>query len=81
MSKEEQFFNEIKDSYLKLFGDDEPTNTPFALGSMVVLFEMDYLEGEESFGMLRTGSRLAALGMAREAIYWLLPNEDLDDLD
>ena len=70
------FCERVRAAYLEIYGDDGlETDEPFSLGTVAVLMAANYLNGELSSILIWDGSRLECLGLAREAIYYLLPNE------
>lgn len=72
-----RFSERVRDAYQEIYGSDGlETNEPFTIGTCLVLLAADYLDGGTSSVMVYDGRRLEALGLAREAVYFLLPNED-----
>lgn len=72
------FCNRVRDAYLEIYGADglDTHDDPFTIGTCLVLMVADFINGETSSIMVRHGRNLEALGLAREAIYYLLPSED-----
>ena len=71
-----EFCGRVRDAYLDIYGSDGlETDEPFHIDNIMVLATAQFLDGEESTIMVRDGSRMACLGLAREGIYYLLPNE------
>lgn len=73
----DQFCERVRDAYLDLYGSDGlDTDDPFTIGTCLVLMVADFIDGDTCSIMVRHGRNLEALGLAREAIYYLLPSED-----
>ena len=72
----ERFMERVRAAYLEIYGSDGlDTDEPFNIGTCLVLMVADFIDGETSSIMVRHGRNLEALGLAREAIYYLLPND------
>ena len=70
------FCEKVREAYLEIYGADGlETDEPFSLGTVMVATAANYLSGDLSSILIWDGSRLEALGLAREAIYYLLPQE------
>lgn len=73
--RNERFCNRVRDAYQEIYGNDGlETDEPFTMGTTLVLLAADYLDGDTSSIMIYDGRRLEALGLAREAVFFLLPD-------
>jgi hypothetical protein len=69
-----EFCERVRGAYLEIYGSDGlETNEPFSLGTCLVLMAANHLDGGVSSMMVYDGSRLEALGLAREGLFYLLP--------
>lgn len=71
------FSDRVREAYLDVYGSDGlETSEPFTIGTCLVLLVADYIDGDTASIVVRDGRRLEAMGLAREAIYYLLPTEE-----
>ena len=72
----EQFAEKVRAAYLEVYGNDpfddpEAGREPFTLGTVLVCIEADHLDGDHSSIVNYEGSRMAALGLAVRARFFL----------
>lgn len=67
-AQREEFIDKVRSAYLEVFGEDPFDGTddgnPAALGTVLVLFESQYLDGGTGIITLYEGSYNACKGMA-----------------
>lgn len=76
MTQDQEFAEAVRALYLRTYGDEGlgASGQPVDLGTVLVMIQCTYLDGEESSIMIYDGSRITALGLAREGVYACLPD-------